>query len=252
MSYVDAAGLNTYYEVRGTGDPVVMLHGGFATIETWEAQAAALSEHYQVFLPERRGHGRTPDVDGPLTYENMASDTAAFIEALGIGPAHLIGWSDGASVGLYVALRRPELVRKVIAMGAPAWLAGYTPKTLAAAQNLSLDDFPPSMIEAHRNLSPDGPDHLPIVFEKIKALWPSGPKMTPDELSRVTAPTLVILADDDVLTVEHAATMAATLRDAQLAVVPGTDHGLLFEKPDLVSRLFLDFLADEQAPKLMS
>ncbi len=252
MSYADAAGLNTYYEVRGTGDPVVMLHGGFATIETWEAQAAALSEQYRVFLPERRGHGRTPDVDGPLTYENMASDTAAFIDALGIGPAHLVGWSDGASVALYVALRRPDLVRKVITMGAPAWLDGYTPKTLAAAQNLSLDDFPPSMIEAHRNLSPDGPDHLPIVFEKIKALWPSGPNMTADELSRITAPTLVILGDDDVLTVEHAATMAATLADAQLAVVPGTDHGLLFEKPDLVSRLFLDFLADEQAPKLMS
>lgn len=252
MSYVDAAGLNTYYEVRGTGDPVVMLHGGFATIETWDAQAAALSERYQVFLPERRGHGRTPDVEGPLSYENMASDTAAFIEALGIGPAHLIGWSDGASVGLYVALHRPELVRKVIAMGAPAWLEGYTPKTRAAAQNLSLDDFPPSMIEAHRNLSPDGPDHLPIVFEKIKALWPSGPNMTADELRRITAPTLVILGDDDVLTIEHAATMAATLPDAQLAVVPGTDHGLLFEKPDLVSRLFLDFLADEQPPKLMS
>ena len=83
------------------------------------------------FLPERRGHGRTPDVDGPLTYENMASDTAAFIEALGIGPAHLVGWSDGASVALYVALHRPELVRKVICMGAPA-CDGYTPKTLAA------------------------------------------------------------------------------------------------------------------------
>ena len=75
--------------------------------------------------------------------------------------------------------------------------------------------------------------------------------MTADELSRIMAPTLVILGDDDVLTVEHAATMAATLPDAQLAVVPGTDHGLLFQKPDLVSRLFLDFLADEQAPKLM-
>ena len=75
--------------------------------------------------------------------------------------------------------------------------------------------------------------------------------MTADELSRISAPTLVMLGDDDVLTVEHAATMMATLPDAQLAVVPGTDHALLFEKPDLVSRLFLDFLADEQPPKLM-
>ena len=118
--------------------------------------------------------------------------------------------------------------------------------------NLSLDHMPPSMIEAHRELSPDGPDHLPVFFEKIAAMWASEPHMTADELSQIAAPTLVILGDDDVLTVEHAATMAAILPDPQLAVVPGTDHGLLFEKPDLVSRLFLDFLADEQPAKLMS
>ena len=237
VSYVEAAGLNTYYEVRGDGDPVVLLHGGFATIETWEAQAAALAERYQVFLPERRGHGRTPDVAGPLTYENMAADTAAFIEALGIRPAHLIGWSDGASVALYLALRRPELVRRVICMGAAAWFDGLTPKAQAEAQSLALESFPPSLIEAHRSLSPDGPDHLPAFFEKIKVLWASEPNMTPDELRQITAQTRVMLGDDDVLTVEHAATMAATLPDAQLAVVPGTDHGLMFEKPDRVNRL---------------
>jgi len=182
----------------------------------------------------------------------MAADTAAFIEALGIGPAHLVGWSDGASVALYVALQRPELVQKVICMGAPAWFDGLTPKAQVDAQNLSLEHLPPSMIQAHRDLSPDGPDHLPIFFDKIAALWAAEPHMTAEDLSRITAPTLVMLGDDDVLTVEHAATMAATLPDAQLAVVPGTDHGLLFEKPDLVNRLFLDFLADEQPPKLMS
>ena len=248
--YVDAGGVHTYYEARGDGDPVVMLHGGFATIETWEAQASALAERYRVYLPERRSHGRTPDVPGPLTYELMAADTAAFIEALGIGPAHLVGWSDGASVALYVALRRPELVRKVIAMGAPAWFDGLTPKAQAEAKNLTLEHLPPSMADAHRALSPDGPDHLPIFVEKLAALCASEPQMTDDDLRRITAPTLVMLGDDDVLTVEHAATMVALLPEAQLAVVPGTDHALMFEKPDLVSRLFLDFLADDQPPSL--
>lgn len=250
--YVDAGGVHTYYEARGAGDPVVMLHGGFATIETWEAQAAALAEHYRVFLPERRGHGRTPDVDGPMTYEAMAGDTAAFIEALGIGPAHVVGWSDGASVALQLALRRPELVRKVICMGAPAWFDGFRPAAKAFAQSVSIDHMPPSMVQAYRDLSPDGPEHLAVVFEKIARMWASEPQMTADDLEHIAAPTLVILGDDDVLTIEHAATMVATLPDAQLAVVPGTDHGLLFEKPDLVSRLFLDFLADDQPPKIMS
>ena len=245
--------MHTYYEVRGDGDTVVMLHGGFATIETWEAQAAALAERYRVFLPERRGHGRSPDVDGPMTYEVMAADTAAFIEALGIGPAHLVGWSDGASVALYVALRRPDLVRKVICMGAPAWFDGFTPATKAVALNLSLDHMPPSMIQAHRALSARRPGPPSgVLREDRRDVGIRAAHDGTDAVGQVAAPTLVILGDDDVLTVEHAATMASTLPDAQLAVVPGTDHGLLFEKPDLVSRLFLDFLADEQPPKLMS
>jgi pimeloyl-ACP methyl ester carboxylesterase len=106
--------------------------------------------------------------------------------------------------------------------------------------------------EAYEALSPDGPDHLPIVFEKIAQLWRTEPQMTLDELRTIRAPTLVLLADDDVLTVEHAAAMTRALPTAQLAVVPGTDHLLLFEKPDLVNRLIGDFLADEQSPKLMT
>lgn len=250
--YVDAGGVHTYYEARGTGDPVVMLHGGFATVETWEAQAAALAERYRVILPERRGHGRTPDVDGPFSYVAMAGDTVAFMEALGIGPAHLVGWSDGASVALYVALRRPDLVRKGICMSAPAWYDGLRPATKAWVESLSVEHMPATLVEAYTRLSPDGPEHLPVVIEKLGRMWASEPQMTRADLEAIGVPTLVILGDDDVLTVEHAATMAAILPNAQLAVVPGTDHGLLFEKPELVSRLFLDFLADDQPPKLMS
>jgi len=92
-------------------------------------------------------------------------------------------------------------------MGAPAWFDGFTPSTKAVALNLSLDHMPPSMVQAHRDLSPDGPDHLPVFFEKVAAMWASEPQMTREDLSQIAAPTLVILGDDDVLTVEHAATM---------------------------------------------
>jgi pimeloyl-ACP methyl ester carboxylesterase len=105
--YVNVGDVRTYYEVHGGGEPVVLLHGGFGTVESWAMQTPALAERYRVYVPERRGHGRTPDVNGPITYETMAADTAAFLEAAGTGAAHLVGWSDGAVVGMLVALRRP-------------------------------------------------------------------------------------------------------------------------------------------------
>src|SRR5437879_8815789 len=93
--YVQAGGLRAYYEAVGEGEPLILLHGGLCTVETFGAQIPALASGYRVYVPERRGHGRTPDVEGPITYELMAQDTIAFMEALGIESAHLVGWSDG-------------------------------------------------------------------------------------------------------------------------------------------------------------
>jgi pimeloyl-ACP methyl ester carboxylesterase len=251
-SYVDAGGIHTYYEVQGQGDPLVLLHGGFATIETWGAQTPALAERYQVYLPERRGHGRTPDVPGPTGYEIMARDTIAFMDALGITSAHLVGWSDGASVGLEVALMRPDLVRKLVFMSAPADFSGIRSGMQAMAANLTPDFLPPMLRDAYGALSPDGPEHFPIVFEKLAAVWKTEPRHDLADLQDISAPTLVILGDDDVVAIDHAGAVQEAIPDAQLAVVPGTDHGLLFEKPELVNRLILDFLADEQAHKLFA
>ena len=113
-SYVDLDGLRTYYEAVGEGEPLVLLHGGMCTIETFGGLTPPLAESFQVYLPERRAHGRTPDVGGPITYEIMADDTIAFIDAIGTGPVHLVGWSDGANVAMIVAVRRPDLVRALI------------------------------------------------------------------------------------------------------------------------------------------
>ena len=126
MTYVDAGGLRTYYEVHGAGEPLVLLHGGLCTVETLDGLTPALAEQYRVYTPERRGHGRTPDVDGPMTYQNMAADTIAFMDALGLRGIRLVGFSDGGNVALEVALRRPDLVAKLVVMGAAARGRGYT------------------------------------------------------------------------------------------------------------------------------
>src|SRR3970040_587953 len=104
--YVDAGGVSTYYESHGEGEPLLLLHGGLCTIETFFGQTPELAKRFCVILPERRGDGRPADVDGPITYDAMAADTIAFMGALGIENAHLVGYSDGAIVGMLVAMRR--------------------------------------------------------------------------------------------------------------------------------------------------
>jgi pimeloyl-ACP methyl ester carboxylesterase len=241
-AYVDAGGVHTYYEVTGSGDPLVMLHGGMCTAETCDAQVAALAEHYRVFVPERRGHGRTPDVEGPITYSIMADDTICFIEALGIEPAHVIGFSDGGAVALLLALRRPDLARKLVLIGQWANSDGAAPETRAMMESLSADVLPPMLKALYAAVSPDGPDHFEAVFEKLKPSWLGADDVELPELAKIPAPTLVLLGDRDMLTVEHAAAMQRALPDGQLAVVPGARHSLPWDRPELVNRLLLDFL----------
>ena len=108
--YLELADQRVFVEEYGAGEPLFLLHGGMVAADSWQFQIAALAERYQVFVPERRGHGRTPDVPGPYTTEDMAAETVAVIEALVDGPVRLVGWSDGAYVAAYAALTRPDLV----------------------------------------------------------------------------------------------------------------------------------------------
>src|SRR5205809_1801341 len=106
VTYVDVNGLRTWHEVRGAGQPVVLLHGAFAGASSWSGQTPVLARAgYKVHVPERRGHAHTPDVPGPLTYDAMADDTVAYLEGVVGGRGHLVGWSDGAVVALLVARR---------------------------------------------------------------------------------------------------------------------------------------------------
>ena len=107
---LENGGLKTWWDEQGVGEPLVLLHGGLTTNATWAAQMSDFAAHFRVIAPERRGHGHTPDVEGPLSYDAMAADTIAFVTALVGGPAHLVGWSDGGIVGLLVAMARPDLV----------------------------------------------------------------------------------------------------------------------------------------------
>ena len=243
---VEANGVDTYYEVDGpaAGEPVVMLHGGFVSIESWAQQRAELAERYRLYLPERRGHGRTPDVSGPLGYDVQSDDTIAFMEAVGLSSAHLVGWSDGGIVALDVALRRPDLVRSLVLIGAVAHVDGATAEARQEVAAMTSDGLGSYVREMYDRLSPDGPEHFEAVFERLVEVWRTEPTHELAELAAISAPTIIVIGDHDVVSVEHAAAMQRAFPNAQLAVVPGSDHFLLFQKPELASRLILDFLAE--------
>jgi pimeloyl-ACP methyl ester carboxylesterase len=240
MPVAELPGVSMWYDERGQGDPCVLLHPGGAGIDSraLDATVTGLAGVFRAYTPEQRAHGRTPDVDGPLSYELMATDTIAFIEQVIGQPVYLVGCSDGAVVALAVARCRPDLVRRLVfATGVfhhDGWEKGV------------LDGEPPEWLrQSYGELSPDGIGHYDMVVAKLAAMHASEPALTEADLRQMPVRTLIMVADDDEVRFEHAVAMYRSMPDAELAVVPGTSHGLLVEKPELCNFLMTEFLTKD-------
>lgn len=250
--YVVIGRVRTWYDEQGAGDPLVLLHGGLSTNDTWMAQLPAFSEHFRVLAPERRAHGHTPDVEGPLSYNDMATDTIGFLEARVERPAHLVGWSDGGIVGLLIAITRPDLLHKLVVIGTNFDTSGIVPEMQEQAASMAPDSPDMAMFrELYEAASPDGPEHWPVVFAKFREMVATQPHIPLEDLSRIDAPTLVLVGDDDIVSLEHTFALFRAIPKSELAVVPGTSHAAMMEKPELVNRLILDFIQQEPTPTLL-
>lgn len=244
--YVDVAGVPTWHEVGGEGPAVVLLHGAFSGAMGWSAQASALvAAGFRVYVPERRGHAHTPDVDGPLTYAVMADDTSTYLRTVVAEPAHLVGWSDGAVVALLVAQRRPDLVDRMVLIGQYYNSSGQAPES-DLDRLLRAEEAIPFLRQGYDPFSPDGPEHFSVVYAKTMAMIDAEPEIDLATLTAVAAPTLVLQGDRDEVTLEHGAAVAAALGQGRLAVLPGT-HALPIELPDVVNPLLLSFLRPASA-----
>jgi pimeloyl-ACP methyl ester carboxylesterase len=239
--YVQLGAVRTWYDEHGDGEPLVLMHGGLVDSRFFEPNLGPLAERFHVYTPDRRGHGRTPDVEGPITYQLMADDTIAFLEQVVAAPAHLVGHSDGAVVAMLVAMQRPELVDRLVMIG------GGFDKSGEAVPDMDFDsdEVVPFLGPAYGEVSPDGVEHFPVLAGKVGEMARNEPHVDPADLARITARSLVVFADDDVMTLAHAVAMYDALPDAELAVVPGTSHFLTQEKPHLVNALVLDFLTND-------
>jgi len=245
---VDIDGHPTWVEdLGGGGAPLLLLHGGLSNSDALLGTiGTGLAEHYRIVAFDRRGHGYTADTDAEFHYADMARETVRVLEKIVAAPAHLVGWSDGGIVALMVALARPDLVAKMVVIS--------TNYNIDGLQQIEMDPDLPVFQEfgrAYAERSPDGPGHFEQVARKAMQLISTEPSLTAAQISNIQQPVLVALGDDDLVSLPHAVSLYEALPNGQLAVVPGTSHGLPLERPATLTSLILPFLEEDGPPKTL-
>ena len=247
LSTVDVNGVKTWYTESGKGAPLVLLHGGMSDGSTWGTLTDLLAESFHVFVPDRRGHGRTPDTDAPFSYAAMAVETAAFCDAVIGEPAHLVGWSDGGITALLVSIAGPTVINRQVLIGTNFHHDGVNPEQLGLGESPDDPDaaFMRSLYEA---ISASGPDHWPTFWTKTRRLWETEPTLSTDDLAAVTVPTLVIVGDDEPISLGHTVELYESISPSQLCVIPGASHLAPLEQPDVVGAAIARFLTMDLPP----
>jgi pimeloyl-ACP methyl ester carboxylesterase len=258
--YASVNGLAMYYETHGSGPPLVLLHGALMTIENFGEVLPSLAESRQVIAVEQQAHGRTGDVDRPFSYAQMADDTAAVLRQLGIEQADIFGYSMGGGIAVELAMRHPDLVRKLVVAAAAYGNDGIYPEVLDGIENLKPEDLAGSpWQEAYAEVAPN-PADWPALLGKVQQMEKEFEGWSPEAISSIEAPALVVVGDADIVRPEHAVAMLRLLGGgvpgdlgglprSQLAVLPGTTHVTLVERADWLTSMVTEFL-DAPMPKV--
>jgi pimeloyl-ACP methyl ester carboxylesterase len=248
QGYAPVNGLRMYYEVHGTGRPLVLLHGGLLNIDlSFGAVWPDLAADRQVIATELQGHGRTADIDRDIDLRYLAGDVAALLDHLGVDRADVLGFSLGGGVALQLALDHPDRVGRIILASVSYASDGYHAEISDPAQHATSTRMPTAadfdqMRAAYARLAPD-PGHFEAFAAKTSRAAGSLKGWTEAELARIGAPTLLIFGDHDFIRLEHAVEMHALIPGAQLAILPGATHMDVMRRTDLILPLVRDFLA---------
>ena len=259
---VEVNGMQMYYEVSGAGEPLVVLHGAYMNIPGMGAIIPRLAESHKVYALEFQGHGRTTDIDRPITYPNLADDVAAFMDKVGLAQADVFGYSMGAVAGLQLAFRHPEKVNKLILASGAYDARGWQPAFTAFIPQMTVEMFVQMPFAAeYKKLAPN-PDGFPALVAKLIALEKE-PMAWEAEVKKLKTPILIITGDLDVATLEHSVALfrllggggmgdlpGYTLPASRLAVMPATPHTSVITQPDLLVAFVEPFLKGER-PKGM-
>ena len=245
--YAPVNGLKIYYEIHGVAGgknpPLVLLHGGGDTIETSFGRALpALARTRKVIAFEQQGYGRTADIaDRPFSFEQSADDTAALLEYLHVDRADLFGFSNGGTIALQVAIRHPRVVRKLVAASTFFSRDGGYPPFWESMKSARPAMMPKELREAYLKIAPH-PENLESFFYKAAERMRDFKDVPDDSIRAITAPTLVVCGDTDVVRPEHAVALTRLLPHAQLAILPGSDHAIMTTRVDWLVPMVEAFL----------
>ena len=253
--YVSVNGLHMYYEIHGEGQPLVLLHGAFSGIGTSFGRILpGLAKARQVIAFELQGHGRTADIERPLTVEGMADDVAAALLELGIEQADILGYSTGGAVALHFATRHPKMLRKLVLMSIGYTLGGIHPGLMEGMGQMKPEMMYGSPFhEEYMRLAPR-PEDFARLFEKKTQMDRQLKDFSEDAIRGIKAPVLLMIGDSDLIRPEHAVEffrlrgggvfgdMPPGLPNSQLAILPGTSHVGMVDRADWLVSMINSFL----------
>ena len=246
VEYVQAGELQMYCETQGNTQgksrPLLLLHAGFASIETsFKTLRPLMAKRGVTVAVEQQGHGHTADLNRPLTYEQMVEDTAALMRRKKIADADVFGWSDGGIVALGLAARHPDLMRRVATIGAGYNTAAEKPDFKQRLASMKPDnEHTLPFRDAYRKVAPE-PEQWPVLVEKVKAMYGGFKGWSVTEMQSLKAPLMVMLGDDDFTRPEHALELFRMVPNGRLAILPGTDHSAPVTRAEWVAAMLVDF-----------
>ncbi len=240
--YLDVGKLHMYYEIHGRGDPLLMLHGEFAATGMFSLVTPQLRRTRRVILVDQQGHGRTGDIDRPLSFKQMAEDTAALLKQLSIEKVDVFGYSGGGTVALQLAVERPHLVRRLALASAIYDEHGYYPGVMEQLKNPVPDAFPLPLRKAYEGVAPKPGDWKNLVYKSAEmARNPATAGfLERSQLQEIVGPTLVIIGDKDFIDPDYAANMAEALH-TELVILPGDHSSYVAEQPIMLLAALNDF-----------
>jgi pimeloyl-ACP methyl ester carboxylesterase len=253
--YAPVNGLEMYYEIHGEGEPIVLLHGGLSTIDVpGGALLAFLARERQVVAVEQQAHGRTVDIDRPITYENMADDTAALIGYLGLEQPDVVGFSMGGTTAMGMAIRHPGIVRRYVTISSPFnYEQGFRPENLEGSRTVTVEGLTGTPFEqAYLDVAPD-PAGFATLVAKVAELNQTFAGWAPEDLQAIETPFLNIVGDADAIELEHALELLRLMGGdvngdfvgvpaSRLGIVPGATHFSILGRPDILLPMILPYL----------
>jgi pimeloyl-ACP methyl ester carboxylesterase len=247
MKYQNVSGRPLWsFEWENNGEPVLLLHGGLSNTDSFaDVMVEPLKDDFHLFAYDRAGHGHSADASGSFHFDFQRDEAIAYITEVVKEPVHLVGYSDGANIALMVAIARPDLIKSIVAIAGNFNSAGLVELPTFDPETDVISEEEQAQYAA---MSPDAPETLILKIAKMHDIWRVEPDIDKSDLAKITCPVMVMAGDDDVVKHSHSVELYETLPFAQLAIVPGTSHGLVKEKPALVTAIIKDFLLDRSYP----